>query len=414
MVHDSKQTDTTRPNQFEKNRFFDGKLMTARDMRAEQQYHAERLELVTRATTGSGIVRGLGVRSLEPTDGELEISVDSGVAIDGVGRPLVVDTPTTKSVPAPEGEEIYLFVRFDEVALESVPVPEADDPASETESNRLVELFELTYRERPPDRESIRSVDIDADTIADDPPTVADRIAATYHEEHRTGDGDTAKTAVYLGGFERQSDGNWVDSETAPQPEYVHDHDMLYATLIDHIADTENPHQTEVEAEPPEPELDPAELEGIHERVDYLQSELADLKSRQQTARIHLLRKTLDTTARLFRSTAEAFADYNGSVSKTAREIAQRVDDASRAEIHTDSDEYLETVRELYPSLVEFGDQLSDTASQSTVDRYLDAVADLQETLEADQPAEDVAVALDTVAEAAVDLDILHSAAAEL
>ncbi|ATW88971.1 hypothetical protein halTADL_2224 [Halohasta litchfieldiae] len=413
MVHDSEQTDTTGTNQFEKNRFFDGKLMTAGDMRTEQQYHAERLELVTRHTTGSGIVRGLGVRSVESTDGELAISVDSGVAIDGVGRPIVVDSPTTKSVPAPEGEEIHLFVRFDEVALESVPVPDADGPPSETEANRHVEVFELIYRESPPDQESIPMVDLAANTSADDPRTVADRIAAGYHEKYRSDDVD-GETAVYLGGFEREADGSWVRSQTAPQPEYAYDHDLLYATLIEHIADTENPHQTEVEAEPPEPQLDPAEVDGIHERVDYLQSELADVKRRQQTATTHLLRKTLDTTARLFRSTAEMFADHSGPVSKTAREIAQQVDDASRAESYTDTDQYLSTLRELYPSLAAFGDQLSGITSESTVDRYLDAVAELREALEADQPVEDVAVGLDGVAEAAVDLDLLHSATAEL
>jgi len=149
MVNDSEQPETQAASQFEKNRFFDGKLMTAGDMEAEQQYHAGRLELVTRETTTCGILRGLDVRSIESSDGELTVSVDAGVAIDGSGRPIVVETATTKILPDPEGNECYLFVRFDETALESVPVPDADGPVSETESNRLREGFELTYRDEP-------------------------------------------------------------------------------------------------------------------------------------------------------------------------------------------------------------------------------------------------------------------------
>ncbi|MEA1930201.1 MAG: hypothetical protein U9O06_01455 [Euryarchaeota archaeon] len=409
MVNDSEQPETQAASQFEKNRFFDGKLMTAADMEAEQRYHAGRLELVTRHTTGAGILRGLGVRSIESSDGEFTVSVDAGVAIDGAGRPIVVETPTTKTLPAPEGDECHLFVRFDETALESVPVPDADGPVSETASNRLRESFEVTYRERSPDRDPIPRLDVDPSADAD-PSALAERIAAAYHDAHRTDEPNQADAAVYLGGFERESGGDWVRSETAPRPEYGLDHDLLYGLLVDHLADTENPHGTEIEAEPPEPELDPAELEGIHERVDYLQSELADLKARQQTTTTHLLRKTLDTTVRQFRSTAERFADHDGSVSKTAREIAQQVEAASHNEVHADPDRYRTTVADLASLLVDIGDQLVGTAREATADRYLDAVAELQSTLADDQPAVEVAIALDDVAEAAVDLEIVYTA----
>mgnify|MGYP006280865599 FL=1 len=408
MVRDSEQPETTATaTQFEKNRFFDGKLMTAEDMQAEQQYHADRLELVTRRTTTSGIVSGLGVQSIEQRDGELAVSVDAGVAIDRAGRPIIVETPTTKRLPAPEGDECHLFLRFDETPLESVPVPDANGPTTETESNRIVESFELTYRESPPDHEPIATLDVDASTV-DEPSELAGRIAAAYHD-NRTADSGREDAAVYLGGFERQPEGGWHRSETAHGPEYGLNHDLLFATIVDHIADTENPHRTEVDAEPPEPELDPAELEGIHERVDYLQSELADLKARQQTATTHLLRKTLETTARRFRSTAEQFADHDGSVSKAAHEIAQEVDVARHSDVHTAPDQYVTAVGDLTPLLADLGDLLVGTTRESTADRYLDAVAELQSTLADDQPAVEVAVDFDAVAEAAAALDLVYT-----
>lgn len=410
MGHDSEPRETERTaTRFEKNRFFEGKLMTARDMRAEQQYHAERLELVTRHTTGSGIVSGLDVRSIESTDDELVISIDPGVAIDRAGRPIVVETPTTESLPAPDGTEIYPRLRFDESPLEPVPVPDAGGPSAETEPNRLVEEFELTYRETPPTQATRPAVDL---SIAPDaePSTVGDRLAAAYHDASRPADRDSESTAVSLGGFERQSDGEWVRSQTASQPTYVYDSELVYHMLVDHLTDTENPHRTAVTADRLDPECDPAELEGVHDRIDQLQSELTALTRRQQTTTTHLLGKTLDTTARRFGSTADSFADHSGAVSKTAREIARQAETASHTDVHTDSMQYLSTVRELYPSLVEFGDQLSGAASETTATRYLDRVADLQSTLERDQPAVEAAIALDEVAEAAADLDVLYPA----
>lgn len=409
MVNDSEQPETRSASQFEKNRFFDGKLMTAADMEAEQQYHAGRLELLARHAIGAGILRGLGVRSVESDDGDLTVSVDAGVAIDDAGRPIVVETPTTKTLPAPDGEECFVFLRFDETALDSVSVPDTDGPTAETEFNRVVESFELTYRESPPDRDPIPDFDVDLSTV-DEPSALADRIAAAYRTDHRTDESDQKDRSVYLGGFERGPGGDWVRSETAPCPEYGLDHELLFATVVDHIADTENPHQTEIEAEPSEPELDPAELDGIHERVDYLQSELADLKARQQTTTTHLLRKTLDTTARHFLSAAEQFSDHDGSVSKAAREIAHEVEAASHNEVHADPDRYLTTVADLSPLLVDLGDRLVGTAREETADQYLEAVAELQSTLVADQSAVEVAIAFDGVAEAAVDLDLVYTA----
>ena len=412
MVRDSERPETAATaTQLEKNRFFDGKLMTAGDMQAEQQYHADRLELVTRRTTASGIVGGLGV-SVEQRDDELAVSVDAGVAIDAAGRPIVVETPTTKRLPAPEGDECHLFVRFDETPLESVPVPDTDGPTTETESNRIVESFALTYRESPPERDSLSIPDVDASTV-NEPSELADRLAAAYHER-RPADSGREDAAVYLGGFERQPEGGWRRSEAAPSPEYGLDHDLLFATIVDHIADTENPHRTETEAEPSEPDLDPAELESIHERVDYLQSELADLTSRQQTATTHLLRKTLETTARRFRSTAERFADHDGSIGKAAHEIAQEVDAARHSDLHTAPDQYVAAVADLAPLLADLGDQLVGTTRESAADRYLDAVADLQSTLADDQPAVEVAVDFDAVAEAAADLDLVYTTAGEM
>ena len=181
--------------------------------------------------------------------------------------------------------------------------------------------------------------------------------------------------------------------------------------LFDHITDTDNPHQTDLEADAPEPT--PEELDSIHERVEYLHSELSTLQARQETTTTHLLGKTLASAGRLFERVAERFADHHPAVSKAAREIAHRITTASHSPAASDPEEFCSLARQLQASLVEFGDHLDGSAHQATADRYLDALATLQSSLETDEPAVETAIALDSVAEAAVDLDVAYPTHAE-
>ena len=105
--------------QFEKNQFFQGKLMTARDMETEQAYHAERLHAINRFATGKGILYGAEVSAVEEDETELKITVEPGVILDSYGRPVVIEHNTTRTLPLPSEDTSYLYVRFDETDLES-------------------------------------------------------------------------------------------------------------------------------------------------------------------------------------------------------------------------------------------------------------------------------------------------------
>jgi hypothetical protein len=63
---------------FEKNRYFQGKLMTARDMLTDQQYHANRLETITKLTNGTGIVSGLTISEFTEEEGQLRLELQPG------------------------------------------------------------------------------------------------------------------------------------------------------------------------------------------------------------------------------------------------------------------------------------------------------------------------------------------------
>ena len=65
MSHESSDAETGVPGQFERNRYFHGKLMTARDMEAEQDYLRRRMATLSRGVLGVGVVAGLDSAALE-------------------------------------------------------------------------------------------------------------------------------------------------------------------------------------------------------------------------------------------------------------------------------------------------------------------------------------------------------------
>ena len=73
---------------FERNRYYAGKMLTSADFIAEQKYFMNKQRFMNNMMYGSSIVCGLGVVSLD----DLSLLVESGVAIDGMGREVVVDS----------------------------------------------------------------------------------------------------------------------------------------------------------------------------------------------------------------------------------------------------------------------------------------------------------------------------------
>ena len=67
--------------------FFDGRMITAEDLSAEQAYHREMRHLHNRLH-GYGVVSGLIV-----AEADEDIQVSPGVAIDGLGRELILTEP---------------------------------------------------------------------------------------------------------------------------------------------------------------------------------------------------------------------------------------------------------------------------------------------------------------------------------
>ena len=76
-------------------RYFSGQLLTPEDFEAEQSYHLEGRRRDTRHLHGWGVVSGLGVM---PSSGG-GVVVEPGLAIDGLGRAIVVPEPREMADP---------------------------------------------------------------------------------------------------------------------------------------------------------------------------------------------------------------------------------------------------------------------------------------------------------------------------
>ncbi len=134
---------------FERNRYYAGKLLTSADFSAEQLYMNNKRRFLNRILFGSGIVCGLNVVNLD----DLSILVESGVAIDGAGREIVVDASVVKKLSGLAGfdtlnsEYAGLYIRYREEAVHNVYCGDIGTEGKEYESNRIDEGYELYVRD---------------------------------------------------------------------------------------------------------------------------------------------------------------------------------------------------------------------------------------------------------------------------
>jgi hypothetical protein len=105
-------------HQFERQRFFAGRLLTADDLQAEQDYLRGKSRLHNRFLHGWGIVSGLGVT----VDQGATLVVSPGLALDCAGNELVLSSPERVSLSGLSGRH-YVNLEYLEVPVGQVPSP---------------------------------------------------------------------------------------------------------------------------------------------------------------------------------------------------------------------------------------------------------------------------------------------------
>ena len=109
---------------FRRNNYFYGKLLTVRDFEEEQRYFNDKRRIGNFLLSGTGVVSGLGVICLD----EKTISVEAGMAVDYLGREIVLEESVIKKLNVLEGfdsledfRRVYLCLEYAESLEEKVP-----------------------------------------------------------------------------------------------------------------------------------------------------------------------------------------------------------------------------------------------------------------------------------------------------
>ncbi len=107
----------------ERNRYFYGKLLTVRDFEIEQKYMRSSAQLMRRLAFGAGVICGLGVSAGDDST----LLIESGMAIDYLGRMVVIEEPLLRKLKMIEGQETigeresaYLCLAYQETDSEPV------------------------------------------------------------------------------------------------------------------------------------------------------------------------------------------------------------------------------------------------------------------------------------------------------
>lgn len=139
----------------ERNRYFYGKLMTPRDFEDEQTYFNDKRRLGNRMLHGAGVVAGLGVLLVD----NQTFSLEAGMALDYLGREIVVQTPCVKRISAIQGfdqiresGDVYLGIRYQEELCEGTfsVAGSTEGNGVNQEFNRVEEGYELFLTTREP------------------------------------------------------------------------------------------------------------------------------------------------------------------------------------------------------------------------------------------------------------------------
>jgi len=138
--------------QFQRNKYFYGKLLTVEDFNTEQRYLNEKRHLINKNVLGSGICCGLDLISINKQDQVWKAKITKGLAIDCCGREITVGGPQEmdcdilNSDNLDNTKKIGLYIRRKD--LDRYPVPSPSNTSSCEESccyGRVEENFELFF-----------------------------------------------------------------------------------------------------------------------------------------------------------------------------------------------------------------------------------------------------------------------------
>lgn len=131
---------------FERNSYYFGKLLTAKDFEAEQRYFNDKRRFLNRLTGADGILSGLGVIRAD----DASVVIQAGCALDASGREIVAPETRVVKLSTIEGFAqltsscAYLGISYQETPADRVYAVMAQEGAGEDSYNRVREGYKLT------------------------------------------------------------------------------------------------------------------------------------------------------------------------------------------------------------------------------------------------------------------------------
>lgn len=245
-------------SRFLRNHYFRGKLLTARDFEAEQDYMNNKRHLLNRMINGTGVICGLGIDDVELSEIDMNIKIrfkTGGAAIDGWGREIIVpieDSPRDIRVKKQstqvnltltdlESAPYYLYLEYNPLEGEMVNSASENSGCGETCCpNRVIEDFQVIASVEKPDTQTIACPDFTGETSG----AAARKAVKQWLSEQTAG-----LCAVPGGGrifFLALSKGGTVAIDPQKTAQYVAsvtNNRVLSELLACHVSDFGNPHK---------------------------------------------------------------------------------------------------------------------------------------------------------------------------
>lgn len=449
---------------FERNHYFHGKLMTARDMQAEQAYNVGQRRAQARNVGGSGVAWGLKAEIENDGEDAIRVYVHEGYGVDECGRPIVVPKPYDNTITGSkaDGPTLSVYLKYDSCLKESVPV-DGGQTACEDECayNRVLEVYDVEVRPGLPDKETVGkpvepvefpgwndlgSVSDKDRSLPGEYDEVYSTIASSYWEETQdTVGAETEESSLYLGSFETDDNGNWGPTDEVPT-QYLYTNDMLYAGIARHTADFGNPHETSLRTVSRDSEYETGlqvrddgsanpqvVMSSTDETVDVIHTpgeQRIDLSVKAHVDKIvdkrieplerYAVERALKYKALVFERAAERFDGQAGGIADDVATLAREAVDTrlvtashstegEEPKIHLeggdgdgiDAEDYAALLREFLDLEERFRNQVDDQVTDASYQRLSNAIGGLKSTLEPSDPSTlEIGAAEDDVADA--------------
>ncbi|NOR17005.1 hypothetical protein GQ543_04765 [candidate division WOR-3 bacterium] len=164
--------------------YFTGQFLNAEDFKDEQQYHAESLRAHNRNLHTWGIAKGFDVEKI----GSKNVTISRGMAIDSLGRQIILDQLKEIDLSASTSPTLYLTISYNEQEIDF------KEEEGEKGNTRIIEEPVIEYNPNEPDEPSMKI--ILARLIFDREKDVLDSIDVVDRKHVKTIGGDIESNSI--------------------------------------------------------------------------------------------------------------------------------------------------------------------------------------------------------------------------